>query len=99
MVQVLISTGPEAHHLFEPCGSDAKSALGLKDDLVGASRRRRRGHLRADGNLTVRSIRRDLKDGGRAGRLRRGQTEAEQVQKGQLVLLRTLVQKLNDRRQ
>ena len=97
MIDVLIATGPEAEDFHELGRGDPGGPFGFKDDLVALFGGRRRGDLRASGSATFGRLLDELKNDGGARRLGGHQVEAEQIEKGEFVLLRRLVQPLDNR--
>src|SRR5262249_39922024 len=96
MIEVLVAPGPEADYLLQLCGSKPNSAFCFKDDLRATSRWRWCGNLSVSWSLAVGAARCKLENDGCARRLRRNQTQSEEIEKGELVFLRSLIQPLDD---
>ena len=96
VIDVLIATRPEAPNLDQPGRAEADDVLGLVDDLIARLGRWRRRHLRAGGQGHRRGIVPELEDHRSPSGLRRGALDPQHGEKGELVLVRRLVQPLEE---
>ncbi len=97
VVGVLVASRPKASHFDQPGGAEPNDTFGFKHDLIARLGRWRRRHLctgrKSDGGRIVA----ELEDDRRPGRLGRGALDPHHREERQLVLLRCLIQAIDDR--
>ena len=94
VVDVFVPSRPQAEDLRDLSRHDTGGRLRLEDHLLRAARRRRRGHGGAGGRVAVRGAVGKLEHQRRPRGLRRIDAQPEQIEECQLVLVRRLVQTL-----